>query len=194
MSWIAIAAQTRSLAPGNSIYCGANKKSPMKKPVSEIHLFNFLGDKSIKIVFHWGEKNLNLLQATGLPQTTDVMAIGYTCFSLSHPWAHMLLTKEPWYFLPPAHHIQSVYWTKVISFFFYFFTDSLVAYGSPWARSRTRASAEARPTAMATPDLSHICDLDGSLRQLWIPAPLFFFLGLHPWHMEVARLGVQPEL
>lgn len=34
-----------------------------------------------------------------------------------------------------------------------------VAYGSSWARGRTEAAAATYPTATATLDLSHICDL-----------------------------------
>ena len=76
---------------------------------------------------------------------------------------------------------------------------------------------QAYTTAMATPDPSCICDLHSSLWQCWIPNPLskardqtcivdtdtmsdsffFFFwsfLGPHPRHMEIPRLGVKSEL
>ena len=42
---------------------------------------------------------------------------------------------------------------------------------------------------------SHPVPFQGFPRQLWLmPSLLFCFLGLHPRHMEVPRLGVQLEL
>jgi len=40
-----------------------------------------------------------------------------------------------------------------------------MVYGSFWARGKIRAAAAVYTTAMATPDLSHICDPCHSLRQ-----------------------------
>ena len=47
-----------------------------------------------------------------------------------------------------------------------------VAYGSFQARGQIGAAAEAYITAMATPDMSHICDLYHSLQQIRILNPL----------------------
>ena len=55
-------------------------------------------------------------------------------------------------------------------------------------------------TAIATRDLSHVCNLHhSSWPQHWILFFFFFFLsfvllGPPPWHMEVPRLGVESEL
>ena len=46
------------------------------------------------------------------------------------------------------------------------------AHGSSWTRDQTGAAAESYPTAMATLDPSHICDLQCSLQQLRILKPL----------------------
>ena len=47
-----------------------------------------------------------------------------------------------------------------------------VAYGSSWARVQIRGAAVVCITAIATPDLSHICDLHSNLWQHWILNPL----------------------
>ena len=48
---------------------------------------------------------------------------------------------------------------KLVSDFFLLFMAAPAAHGSSWARGRIRAVAVAYSTAMATLDLSHICDL-----------------------------------
>ena len=79
----------------------------------------------------------------------------------------------------------------------------------PRLGSESELQLQAYATAMATPDLSHVCDLYHSLQQCWILNPLrgqgsnthphgyqlgSFFGGPHPWHMEGPRLGVELEL
>ena len=57
-------------------------------------------------------------------------------------------------------------------FYFFLFTAASVAYGGSKASSLIGAAAGAYATAMATVDLSHICDLCCSLWQCWILNPL----------------------
>ena len=53
-----------------------------------------------------------------------------------------------------------------IPFLLFPFMAEPAAYGSSWARGRIKAVAEAYATAMATLDLSRICDPCHSLQQL----------------------------
>ena len=59
-----------------------------------------------------------------------------------------------------------------IVFFFFLFPAILVAYGSSQARDELELWLLAYTTAIATPDLSHICDLCCSLQQRQILNPL----------------------
>ena len=56
----------------------------------------------------------------------------------------------------------------LVSFLFFLFMAAPAVYGSSQARGRIRAIDEAYAIAMATWDLSHICDLCHSLQQHWI--------------------------
>jgi len=47
-----------------------------------------------------------------------------------------------------------------------------VAYGCFWARGQTGSAAAAYATALATLDLSCLCDLCHNLQQCWILNPL----------------------
>ena len=54
----------------------------------------------------------------------------------------------------------------------FFLMAAPVAYGRSQAKHQIGATAGAYPTAMATPDLRHICDLHCSLQQCQILNPL----------------------
>ena len=65
-----------------------------------------------------------------------------------------------------AVHLKHLYIAQELPMFcfvFLLFMAAPVANGSSWARDRIRASTEAYTTAMATPNLSCICDLHCSL-------------------------------
>ena len=54
-------------------------------------------------------------------------------------------------------------------------------------------SADDKSILQNTVPLCNAEDLNDS--SFYFPVPnFFFFLGLHPWHMEVPRLGVKLEL
>ena len=119
-----------------------------------------------------------------------------------------------------VHSIGYLLMALTSSFFFFFFRAALAAYGSSQARGQIGAAGAAYVTAIAMPDLSHICDLHCSLRQCWILNPLreardqtrilmdtsqvldplshhmnsnkLLFFGLHPKHVEVPRPGIGP--
>ena len=55
---------------------------------------------------------------------------------------------------------------------FFVFMATPVTCGSSWARAWTGAAAGAYATATVTSDLSHICDLQQSLRQCQVLNPL----------------------
>ena len=85
-------------------------------------------------------------------------------------------------------------WTSrrqnVILFIHSFFLAIPLACGSSWARDRTPATVTTQATAMTCWILNLLC-CKRTLIYLFIYLPT---LGLHPWHMEVPRLGVELEL
>ena len=64
--------------------------------------------------------------------------------------------------LPPLPHTPP---TPALTIHFFFLAAAPEAYGGSQARDQIGATAGAYTTATATPDLSHICDLNHSLQQ-----------------------------
>ena len=83
------------------------------------------------------------------------------------------------FFLTPRNG-RTVIWTLIVlqvphplhKGAFLLFRATSVAYGSSQARSQIRATVASLRTAIAMPELSHICDLHCSSQQCRIPDPL----------------------
>ena len=141
-----------------------------------------------------------------------------TCFS----WGRVNTAEDTWTPKDPRDLYRAfqvgIFGLLLQECFFFFFAATPVTYGSSRAKGQVQPQLLAYSTAAATPDPSHICNLCDTLRQQWILNPLhpqehyvrfepaepqwernlrilyLFFLGLHPWHMEVPKLGAESEL
>ena len=80
-----------------------------------------------------------------------------------------------------------------ITFFFFKQVAAPAAYGGSWARGQATATVEATLSRVSSYAVSWMGSPD--ITFIFIEKNFFFvFLGLHPWHMEVPRLGVKLEL